>query len=159
DFDEVVVEPETANEQVIRLDVPVHQREPVSFLEGIARPTQEMDDTLWRLGAEALDQDFDIDTVEQFHGVIEKAVLGDSEIEQVYGVGGSQRRRGSRLLLEPPSDDGCLTAALGHQHFGPHQLDGGLAGQHAMPAAPYFPHPALSKQRLELVAAQVCCAL
>ena len=69
----------------------------------MAHLPKNIEDPFGGYRAEAPDQRVGIDTVEQLHHVIERAVLGDAEVEQRHGVRRSELCDDLRLPLESPS--------------------------------------------------------
>ena len=54
---------------------------------------EHIEDPFGRYRAEAPDESVGVETVEQLHHVIERAVVGDAEVEQRHGVRRSEAAR------------------------------------------------------------------
>ena len=68
----------------------------------MAHLAQQEDRPLGRRGPEAPDQRVGVEAVEQLHDVVEGAVVGDAEVEELDRVGRAQPGDRLRLALEAP---------------------------------------------------------
>ena len=75
-----------AHEQVGRLDVAVN--EPIRFglRQRVAHLAQQIDHALGGSGAITLHQPLEVEAIEQLHHVIEAAIVGHTEVEELDGV-------------------------------------------------------------------------
>ena len=90
-----------------------------------------------------------VEAVQELHHVVERAVGGHAEVEQLYRVRRAEPRDGLRLLLEAA----LLLLRRGAAADRPaDELDGRGARQHPMPGAPDLAHPALAQPLLQPIA-------
>ena len=99
-----------------------------------------------------------VEPVEQLHHVVERAVVGDAEVEEVHGVRRAEARDHLRLALEPALRVLGDAGAPSPVERGPNQLDGGGARQQPVLGAPHFAHAALPEPLHQPVAAQLARA-
>src|SRR5262249_54003763 len=105
-----------------------------------------------------IDEGLEIETVQQFHNVIEAAVVGYAKIIQFNCVWGPHRCR--RLGLPFETQAQRLSLHIGTaEYFGPHQLDGRPPRQEPMLCAPHFSHAAIAQTLDELIASQFASAI
>ena len=90
-------------EDVGGLDVAMDEPGRFGFGQRMAHLSKDVDGAFGRDRAEALDQLVRINSVEQLHHVIERAVLGDAEVEQRHRVGRSELGDDLRFPLESSS--------------------------------------------------------
>jgi hypothetical protein len=107
---------------------------------------------------EAADHRVGIESVEQLHHVIERAVVGHAEVEQRDGMRRSQLGDQLRFAFEPPPlvvGDGADGIA-GHRRS--NQLDGSRPCQQPMVGLPHFAHAAGAQALHQAVAAKLAGA-
>ena len=149
-----------AEEDVRGLDVAVHQAAGFRLGQGMAHLAQQEDGPLGRCGPEAAEKLVGVEAVEQLHDVVEGAVGGDAEVEQLHRVGRAEPGDHLRLALEAAKRLARDAApALVARERRPDELDGRGPGQHPMPGAPDLPHPTLPELLLQLIAPQLARAL
>ena len=110
-------------------------------------------------GPEAPEQRVGIEAVEQLHDVVEGAVGGDPEIEQLHRVGRAEAGDHLRFALEPADRFLRHSGTPSPGDGGPDELDGGGPRQHAMPGPPDLSHSSLAELLLQAVAPQLARAL
>ena len=126
---EVQLTPVPTQEDVGRLDVAVNEALFVSLAKRVASLPEHMHGALGWKWTEPLYQGFEIEAVQEFHDVVERAVVRDAEVEELDGVWRTEQRCGLCLTLEAPQ---VFRAALGRsaaQRLGPDQLDRRWAGE------------------------------
>ena len=86
DLHEVVILAVAAQEDVGGLDVAVDETARLGLGEGVAHLPEQVDGPLRRDGSRAAHERLGVEPIEQFHHVVERAVGGDAEIEEVHGM-------------------------------------------------------------------------
>ncbi len=109
-------------------------------------------------GAVGADELLEVEAVEELHDVVEGAVAGDAEVEELDGVLGLEGGDGAGLALEALDGDLALVGGAAGGDVGADELDGGRALEHAMAGAPDLAHAALAEPGLELVGAELAGA-
>ena len=105
--------------------------------------------------AEALDQRFQVEPLQQLHHQEEGPVLGGAEVVQIDGVGRAERGGGLGLTPEALDHHPGLVRGTRPQHFSADDLHRRGSGQHPVAGAIHFAHPALAEHFLELIAPQL----
>src|SRR6185436_6377855 len=85
-FHEVVILSVPTQENVGWLDVAMDETAGFSLREGMTHLTQHVDGSLRRDRSRATHELVDVESVEQLHHVVERAVGGDAEIEELHCV-------------------------------------------------------------------------
>jgi hypothetical protein len=148
-FDEVVVEAEAGEEDVGRFDVAVGEAGAVGFFEGAKDADPDVNGTGGAGGAEAGDELVEVETTDEFHGEIELAAGGGTEVEDGNGVRAFETGDDLGFAFEAFAlDGGVVGVALD-------ELDGGVAGEEAVFGLPDFSHAAVADGFDELVGAEV----
>ena len=120
---------------------------------------KHVDDALGRHRAEALDQRIGVESVEQLHHIVERAVLGDAEVEQRRrcGVIAAARSPAPRARTAGPRRP---KPPAGRPHrAGRISLIAAGAGEHPVPRPPDLAHPSFAELLLEPVASQLARAV
>ena len=92
---------------------------------------------------------------EQFHHVVERAVLRDAEVEDLNRVRRAERGGGLRLALEAAKRHAALPARCARRAPRAHQLDRRIAGEQAMLGAPHLAHAAVPELLDQVIAAEL----
>src|SRR5580765_2412290 len=100
---------------------------------------KQVDGPFGRGRPEAPEQRVGIEAVEQLHDVVEGAVGGHPEIEELHGMGRAEARDDLGLTLETADYFSRYPGTRIRAEGGPDELDGGRPGQHAMPGSPNLP--------------------
>src|SRR5262249_6846296 len=108
-----------------------------------------------RQGSELSDERFEIATLQQLHHIVETAVVGDAEVEDIDSVRRTERRRRLCLALEAAKNHFRIRLTAGAQDLGTNQLDGRVAREQPMFSSPHLSHPAAAEQFHELIAAEI----
>src|SRR4029453_3169970 len=137
------------------LDVAVHETAGFCLRQRVTYLTQQVDSAIERDRPETTDEGIGVHAVEEFHHVVERAVVGDPEIEECDRVRGMEAGGGLRFALEPAhrlsrDTDTAIGAAPG-----PNQLDRRSPSQKAMASAPDLAHATLSQLLFQTVAPQL----
>jgi hypothetical protein len=82
------------------LDVAVHEAAGFGLRKRVAHLAEQVDRPLGRHGPVALHKPVEIEAVEQFHHIIESAIVGDAEVPELYGVRGTKLRRDLGFAFE-----------------------------------------------------------
>ena len=106
DLHEVVLLAVPADEDVRRLDVAVTRPHDCGLRQRVTDLAKQVRGALGRDGPEATKQRVGVEAIEQFHHVIERAVGGDPEVEEVDGMGRAET--GDDLGLAFESSDRIL---------------------------------------------------
>ena len=91
----------SAEKDVRRLDVTMHQTVRLCFGQGVADLTKHEDRALRRQRPEPLDQPVGIEAFEQLHHVVECAVLRDAEVEEIHRMRRTKPGNDLGFALEP----------------------------------------------------------
>jgi hypothetical protein len=83
---EVVLQPHSAHVDIRRLDVPMNQPSGMCVRQRVAYLSQQKYGTGWGHGTKFTHQRFDVTARQQFHHVVETAIVGLTEIEEVDRV-------------------------------------------------------------------------
>jgi len=86
DLDEIVVLAVAAEKDVRRLDVAMDQAARLGLRERVADLPQDVHHPFRRERSAAPDERLQVEPLEQLHHVVERAVAGDAEVEQVHRV-------------------------------------------------------------------------
>ena len=112
-----------ARDQVRRLDVAVHEPAIVRFSERQANLLEEMDGAGCAQRTEAADEFTQVQSVQQFHDVVKRAIFRSAEVVQFDRVGRPEIRGGPGLAPEPLDDHPGAVRPFGPQCLWPDQLD------------------------------------
>ena len=144
-----------AEKDVRRLDVAVHEPAGLRLRERVTDLAEEVDDALGGDGPEAAHERIGVQPVEQLHRVVEGAVVGDPEVEEVDGVRRAEARDGLRFTLESPHGLARDPDAAVAGDRRTNQLDRRRPRQHPMPGAPDFSHATFTQPFLQAVASEL----
>ena len=136
------IETESAQKDVMRLDVAMEQPCLMGFAQRATGLTQHPYDPLRRKRTETIHKRHEVHTVEQFHNKVEVARLADAEVVEPHRVRRTQM--GDGLCLKAKTLGRCLPATLSEQ-VRPDQLDRTWARQELVSSAPHLAHAPRAK--------------
>jgi hypothetical protein len=122
----------------------------MSLAERVAHLEQEMDGTLRRHGTETAHQSTQVETVQELHHIVKRAILRHTEVVDLDRVWGSHRGRCSCLELEA-TDRGPLPLGGCPEDVRTDELDRGGATQQTMSCPPHLAHAATAEGSFQLV--------
>ena len=104
------------------------------------------------------DQRLQVAPDEQLHHVIERAVGGYAEVEEINCVWRVEDRRRLRLTLEPAQQASRGLLARKTQHRWAHELDRCRSGEQSVLGTPDLTHSPLTELLYQLVVAELACS-
>ena len=120
----------------------MHEAARVRIGQRVADLAQQVNGAVGGHRTELPDQRLEVAAREQLHHVVERAVLGDAEVEQLNRVRRAQLRGRLRLALETAKRQLHLRVAARPQHLRAHQLDRRVARQQPVLGPPHLAHAA-----------------
>ena len=138
-----------------RFDVPVNQAAGVRLGKRGARLHQDVHRPVRRNRPELLHQGLQVQSIQQLHHEIERAVFRDAEIVQLHRVRRPQIRRCLGLAAKALDRELRPRAVHRPDHFRPDELDRRGAGKHAVGGRVDLAHAAAPEQLSQPVAPQL----
>jgi len=120
----------------------VNQSVAVGLGQRLAHLPEDINDPRGGKGPVLLDQRLQVAPFEQFHDVVEGAVVGGAEVIYADGVGRLQRRGRLGFALETAEQCFGAPICLRTQRLRTDQLDGRRSAEHPVPGSPNLAHAA-----------------
>ena len=152
---EVVVEAHAADVDIGRLDVAMDEAARVRVGQRVAHLAEQEHRAFGGQRTEFPDQRFEVASGQQLHHVVERAIVGQAEVEQLNRVRGAEGRGRLGFALEPAHHELGFVGAARAEHFGPYELDGRVPGEQPVLRPPDLAHAAVAEPLDQPVAAQI----